>query len=296
MTLDAAGRSPLRSLAQISIFFAIASLLATIVALMRLTNAVAAGDWIVTTAGAAVIVSAFVFGVMISVKSSRARPVGFVAVAAAVIAAALFGLLALVVPESAWLFAGWAAALLAYGAITSHRLVRWPSGDGWDRPKSGASIFISYRRQDSRETVGRIHDHLREAFDERRIFLDVASEAAGEDYRVAIARALSRTDIVLAVIGTSWLPATDHDGHRRLDDPHDMVRMELEMALQQNVRIVPVLVEGAAMPAAADLPASLQPLSYHAALPVRPDPDFKTDMYALMDALAEGDGPKAGRK
>jgi hypothetical protein len=288
MTKDAAGRGPLRSLAQISIFFAIASLLATIVALMRLTNAVAAGDWIVTATGAAVIISTFVFGVMISLKSSRARSVGFVAVASVVIAAGLFGLLAFVVPDSAWLFAGWAAALLAYGALTSHRLVRWPSGDGWDRPTSSASIFISYRRQDSRETVGRIHDHLREAFEERHIFLDVASEAAGEDYRVAIARALSRTDIVLAVIGPGWLPAADHDGHRRLDDPHDMVRMELEMALQQNVRIVPVLVEGAAMPAAGDLPASVQPLSFHAALPVRPDPDFKTDMYALMDALADG--------
>src|SRR5262249_18066242 len=139
MMQDAAGRGPLRSLAQISIFFAIASLLATIVALMRLTNAVAAGDWIVTAAGAAADISTFVFGVMISLKSSRARPVGFVAVAAVVIAAGLFGLLAFVVPESAWLFAGWAAALLAYGALTSHRLVRWPSGDGWDRPKSSAS-------------------------------------------------------------------------------------------------------------------------------------------------------------
>jgi hypothetical protein len=296
MTPDAADRSPLRSLAQISILFAIASLLATIIALMRLPNAVPAGDEILIAAGTAVIVSAFVFGVMITMKSSRARPIGFVAVAAAVIAAGLFGLLAVVAPESAWLFGGWATALIVYGALASHRLVRWPAGDGWDRPRSHASVFISYRRQDSHETVGRIHDYLRQAFEEERIFLDVESEAAGEDYRAAIARALTRTDVVLAVIGPRWLSAADHDGHHRLDDPHDMVRMELETALQQNVRIVPVLVEGAAMPAAGDVPASIQPVCYRAALPVRPDPDFKHDMYALMNALAEGDVPVAGRR
>jgi hypothetical protein len=154
-----------------------------------------------------------------------------------------------------------------------------------DEKKSQLSIFISYRRQDSRDTVGRIHDHLRRAFDERRIFLDVERQVGGEDYRVVIDEALGRADVVLAVIGPDWLAASGPDGGHRLDDPGDMVRLELEAALKRNVRIVPVLIEGVQMPRSDELSESLRAISYRSALAVRPDPDFKTDMARLIVTL-----------
>lgn len=284
-SLRAGGVASLRWLAQLSILFAMANLLATAGALILLPNAGASGQWFVVALGATVSVTAFVFGVMISLRKFLARRIGFAAVAETFLTAALFGLLAYVVPESAWIFSAWTIVLLAYAALATYRLVQWPTGDLWDGPKSSLALFISYRRFDSRETVGRIHDHLRQAFEENHLFWDVDRQAPGEDYRIVIARALQRADVLLAVIGTRWLAVTDREGRRRLDDPEDMVRIELETALERNLRVIPVLIEGASMPRAADVPPSLQPLCYRTAVPVRPDPDFKIDMQRLVVAL-----------
>jgi hypothetical protein len=188
----------LRRLAQGSMLVAMASLLATAVALTRLPYAAAAGQWIVLSGGAAVSLAAFAFGLLISLRRTRARQVGFAVVAITIVTAALFGIVALVVPESRWFFGAWTMGLLAYVALTTHRLVGWPRADVRDQPKSSRALFISYRRQDSRETVGRMHDHLRQSFEEARLFLDVERQAAGEDYRIAIRRALERADLVLA--------------------------------------------------------------------------------------------------
>ena len=275
----------LRRLAQISILVAMASLLVTLDALNRLPYAAPAGQWIVVTGGAAVSLAAFTFGLLISLRKTSARRIGFTAVAVTFATASLFVMLALVVPESTWVFSAWTIGLLAYAALATHRLVRWPTAEVWDQPKSKLGLFISYRRQDSHETVGRIHDHLRQSFDEERIFLDVDRQAAGDDYRIAIGRALDRSDVLLAVIGTRWLALTDREGRRRLDDLEDMVRLELEAAFEKQLRVIPVLIEGASMPAKADMPASLQALCYRTAVSVRPDPDFKSDMERLMVAL-----------
>jgi hypothetical protein len=192
-----------------------------------------------------------------------------------------------VVPEAFWIFTVWTVALVSYAAAASHRLVRWPTGALSDEPRSNLSIFISYRRQDSRDTAGRILDYLRQAFEEERLFLDVDRPMVSQDYRVVIEKALGQADVVLAVIGPDWITASDREGRRRLLDPDDMVRIELETALHRDLRIVPVLVEGASMPGAQDLPPSLEPLSYRSALPVRPDPDFQPDILRLVAALRE---------
>ena len=279
----------LRRLAQLSILFAVASLLATAGSLTLLPNAETSGQWIVVVAGATVSVLAFVFGVMISVRLPHARRTGFALVAVAYLAAALYGLLVAVVPQSAWIFGAWAIVLVAYAALATHRLVRWPTGQLADLPKSRLAVFISYRREDSRDTVGRIHDHLRQSFEEQRLFLDVDRQAAGEDYRAVIGRALEAADVVLAVIGPQWLTVAGRDGRRRLDDLDDMVRIELETALARNLCIMPVLTEGASMPRATDVPTSLQPLCYRTAVPVRPDPDFTNDVQRLVVALRASD-------
>ncbi|ATE58632.1 toll/interleukin-1 receptor domain-containing protein [Thauera sinica] len=289
------GAAALRRLAQVSILFAVASLLATAVALMRLPHAVGAGQGIVVAAGMLVGALAFAFGVMISLRKPRARRMGFAVVAAAFAAAVLFGLLAAVVPESSAAFGAWTLVLLGYAAFATHRLVRWPAAVR-DEPKSDLRIFISYRRDDSRETVGRIHDHLRGDFEGENLFLDVDRQAAGEDYRVVIGRALEHADAVLVVIGTRWLTLAGRDGRRRLDDEGDMVRIEIETALARRLRVIPVLVQGTAMPGENDLPPPLRPLSFLTALPVRPDPDFRPDMRRLVAALLGEDGNEEDRE
>lgn len=280
-----AGRSVLRRLAQFSLSFALASLLATAATLAWLPNAAALGEWIVISTGGMVGLLAFAFGTMISLRKPHARKLGFVTVAASSVAAVLFGLLAIAVPESAVQFIAWLAVLLAYAAYATHRLVRWPTGVLADEPKSSLGIFISYRRDDSRENVGRIHDYLRQGFEEEHLFLDVDRQAAGEDYRAVIGRALDKAEVVLVVIGVRWLAPAAADGGRRIDDPEDMVRIEIETALARGRRVVPLLVQDAAVPAPAQLPPSLRELAYKTALPVRSDPDFKPDMQKLIAAL-----------
>ena len=89
---------------------------------------------------------------------------------------------------------------------------------------------------------------------------------------------------LLAVIGPDWLDARDAQGHRRLDDPRDFVRVEVETALRRGVRVVPVLVKGAAMPNEADLPAPLAGLAHRHALPLRSE-SFHFDVDRLLAAV-----------
>lgn len=275
----------LNGTARVTFTFAVANLLAMVTALADLPFAPMSGQMVVVMAGIAASSAAFLFGFVTALRKSAARSLGAATVILVSLNALLYGLMTLAVRDSVWFFPVWAVALAVYAGFVSHRLAGWPSGDSAPEEKSRLSIFISYRRDDSRDTVGRIHDHLKRAFDERRIFLDVEHQVGGEDYRVAIDRALSKADVVLAVIGPDWLVAAGRDGRHRLDHPDDMVRLELEAALKRNLRIVPVLIEGAAMPSADELPQSLRDVSYRNAVAVRPDPDFKTDMARLIVTL-----------
>jgi hypothetical protein len=274
----------LRGTARVTFAFALANLLATVTALARLPYALPSGHVLVIVLAMTASATAFLFGLATALDKPAARRLGFAAVMCASLDAVLYGLLWVAVREWVWFFPVWGVAVAAYAAFASYRLAGWPSDPQAVEPTSTLSIFISYRRHDSRDTVGRIHDHLRRAFDERRIFLDVERQVGGEDYRVAIRRALARADVLLAVIGPGWL-AAGPDGSRRLDHPDDMVRLELEAALERKLRIVPVLIEGAVMPRGDELPDSLRDLSYRSAIAVRPDPDFKTDMPRLIVTL-----------
>ena len=79
----------------------------------------------------------------------------------------------------------------------------------------------------------------------------------GVDFAEEIFRAVAACKVLLAIIGPTWLTAADERGRRRLDDPDDIVRLEIEAALARGVRVIPILVEGAVMPAREDLPESL---------------------------------------
>lgn len=146
-------------------------------------------------------------------------------------------------------------------------------------------IFINYRRSDSGGEAGRLYDHLNARYGVATVFRDVDKIQPGISFIEALNQALDGSDIVLVVIGPEWLKAGDRRGGRRLDDPDDFVRMEVETALlREGLRTVPVLVGGATMPSAADLPESLQPLAELQALELR-DGRFDDDVENLVREL-----------
>ena len=144
-----------------------------------------------------------------------------------------------------------------------------------------SGIFLSYRRTDVPDAVGRVYDNLRTTFRRHEVFKDVDSVPVASDFRIVINRALKDCRIVLVAIGPNWLDAKDKNGNRRLDDPNDYVRMELESALERRVPMIPILLSGATVPPAEALPETLRPLAFLQALPVRGDPDFATDISRL---------------
>jgi hypothetical protein len=139
-------------------------------------------------------------------------------------------------------------------------------------------IFISYRRDDTEYISGYIYEHLARIFGKDRIFFDVDTIAGGVDYRKAINDAIADTAIMLVVIGPTWLTAEATPAVRRLTQPNDPVRLEIEAAIQRNVPIFPLLVQQASVPAENELPSSMAQLSYQNAFAVRPGSDFPRDM------------------
>ena len=150
-----------------------------------------------------------------------------------------------------------------------------------------ATIFISYRRADTSGYAGRLADDLAERVGRHRVFRDVQGIAAGSDYVAAIDHAIARSDVLLAVIGRTWLTETDAEGRRRLDDPQDLVRQEIAAALRRGCRVVPVLVEGARMPEAAELPGELASLASRQAVELT-DQSWDDDVTRLAIALRAG--------
>jgi hypothetical protein len=121
-------------------------------------------------------------------------------------------------------------------------------------------IFLSYRRDDSAGYAGRLFDFLRERLGEDRVFMDVTDIAPGSDFVQTLARGLHEADAVLVLIGPRWAGASTVEGRLRLWEPDDFVRKEVVTALASGRRVVPVLVQGAAMPRAEQLPGDLQGL------------------------------------
>ena len=120
-------------------------------------------------------------------------------------------------------------------------------------------IFISYRVQDTAGETGRLVDALKQHFTDDQVFLDIENLEPGTDYTVAIEKSLDTCDVFLAVIGPHWIG--DRDGDMlRIQDANDWVRLEVATALQRNIRVVPVLVDGGNLPKPEQLPPDLQPL------------------------------------
>ena len=126
---------------------------------------------------------------------------------------------------------------------------------------TGLSIFLSYRREDAADAAGRLYDALIARFGAGTVFIDINSIDPGADFAETVGGALASCDVLLALIGRHWLTAADARGTVRLEDPADLVRVEIQTALASNVRVIPVLVQGAEMPGADQLPDGLKALA-----------------------------------
>jgi TIR domain-containing protein len=156
-----------------------------------------------------------------------------------------------------------------------------------------ANIFINYRREDSSGHAGRLFDALSSRFP-GRLFMDIDNLQPGVDFVDAIEQAVASCDVLLVVIGREWLTVQNAAGKRRLDDPADFVRLELESALARNIRVIPVLVQDAPMPSADELPPSLARLARRNAIELS-DARWAYDVHRLADTLqqvlGEADAP-----
>ena len=153
----------------------------------------------------------------------------------------------------------------------------------------GGNIFINYRRDESGHVAGRLHDSLAPTFGRNKLFMDVDNIPVGRDFEEYLKSQVAACDAMLAVIGPNWLAAKDDTGKRRLDNPDDFIVIEIGTALTRNIPVVPVLVDGARMPKASELPDSLKLLARRQAIQVR-HTNFSSDAETLVKRLREALG------
>jgi formylglycine-generating enzyme required for sulfatase activity len=147
-------------------------------------------------------------------------------------------------------------------------------------------IFISYRRDDSAGHAGRVHDRLEREFGANLLFMDVDAIPLGVNFIKVLRDEVAKCDVLLALIGPNWLNVRDEEGNRRLDNPSDYLRIEIATALQRDIPVIPILLDGARMPKASQLPEDLQELSVRNGLDVRHG-SFRIDMDKLIGKLKE---------
>jgi len=153
-----------------------------------------------------------------------------------------------------------------------------------------SGIFISYRRADSAGHAGRLFDHLSLRFGRDLIFQDFDDIKLGTDFLQVIQTAIKACDIMLVLIGPLWIE--DAEGRRRLDDPEDVLRLEVSEALKGDKTVIPILLGGAAMPTAEDLPEPIKTLSKRHAVEVT-DSRWKYDVGRVIERIRELMVPEA---
>ena len=135
-------------------------------------------------------------------------------------------------------------------------------------------VAVSYRPEDSRDVAARLCDRLTEAFGAARVVRGTT-----------LLEPISGSDVVVVIIGQGWLTPVDADGRRRIDDPADHIRIQVERGLAAGAMVIPALLGGTQMPRPEQLPPSLAQLSFQNGLQLRPDPDFHKDVARLLNAI-----------
>src|SRR5207302_8343726 len=147
-------------------------------------------------------------------------------------------------------------------------------------------IAISYRREDSTPVAGRLHDRLQADFGKGNVFMDFDSIPYGVDFREQIKQTLERARVVIAVIGPTRLGGRGK-GNRLIDDPADFVRLEIAIALQRGIPIIPVLIDNTPMPQVDNLPDDLRGLAFRNALILDTGVDFHHHADRLIAGIRE---------
>src|ERR1700735_4199426 len=154
-----------------------------------------------------------------------------------------------------------------------------------------ASVFISYRREDSISQAGRIYDHLVARFGKKSVFMDIDTLKPGDNFVDALKRTVGSCDVLVAVIGRNWLSIKDENGRQRLQDPADFVLLEIATALDRGIRVIPALVAGAQMPRVEELPESLKKITRRQAI-VLSDTGFRDGVTRLIGAVESPRGKR----
>ena len=155
-----------------------------------------------------------------------------------------------------------------------------------------AKVFISYRRDDSAGYAGRVRDRLERELGRELLFMDVDAIPLGTNFAKVLHEEVAKCGVLLAVIGPNWPDAHDEHGNRRLDDPNDFVRIEIAAALQRDIPVIPILLDGARIPKANQLPEDLKELALRNGMEIR-HASFQDDMNRLIRGL-KGRADQAG--
>ena len=153
--------------------------------------------------------------------------------------------------------------------------------------KTGAIFFFSYRRKCSEDLTYRVSDRLIQEFGDKNLVLDIDTFVGGDDFEDQIRKSVSESTAVVVVIDEDWLTLEHDDGGRRIDDPNDYVRLEIEIALDMGIPTVPLLLNNAPVPEEDELPDCLRALAKRHANFVRSGRDFQRDMDVVVDNLKE---------
>lgn len=156
------------------------------------------------------------------------------------------------------------------------------------------SVFISYRRDETDGQARSLYQELVTRLGKGSVFMDVDSIAPGRDFRAVIQERLAACDVVLALIGRNWATSTDESGRRRLDDERDFVRLEIATALRRNIPVTPVLLHGAQVPPAAQLPADMADLAFRQGFELRHS-TWQADVEELLSRLGLAKPPRRRR-
>lgn len=158
-------------------------------------------------------------------------------------------------------------------------------------------IFISYRRATDAWAVDKLRDELVAAFGAGNVFFDRETIPAGEDWDQRIDESIRDSAAVVVVFSKEWygrmnVPpgappdappgAVDAQPRRRIDDPRDKLRLEVEMALKHQRPIFPVIVDDSPEPRPEELPDSLRPVVKRQFLRIDVDGNTEVQMARLI--------------
>jgi hypothetical protein len=172
-----------------------------------------------------------------------------------------------------------ASDIVGFGAAGSGFL------SGLQRAAMARRIFINYRRDDEPGMAIALYGHLERKFSAKSLFMDIEGGIQpGHDFAHVLERQVSECDVMLAMVGRNWLTAADSQNRRRLDNPGDFVRIEIESALKLGKLVIPVLINRTEMPRASELPESLAPFTRRHAVRLTQE-RFRVDAQGIESAI-----------